>query len=196
MENDITQDILGLIINRAPNSVRGRLIIARFKKYPVDNVREALQSLVDENRLSKSPNFNIENSSYRLKSYENIPIRKYIKVGDTFVPRVLQSDEVLGSLEDINEAIENLADYASSLGKQFASLVEQEREKYWANVITLLGMFIAIFSLIIVSLPRIEIPYYYSFWQVIGLNTAQILPVAVILGLFVFILWLVFRKLN
>jgi hypothetical protein len=51
---------------------------------------------------------------------------------------------------------------------------------------------IAVFSLIIVGLPRIETDTSLGFWEIVSTNAAQLVPVAVVLAIFVVVLrWIV-----
>jgi hypothetical protein len=203
MDQKIKNEIIRLVADRVPNPVFGVIIARRLKQYDVHKVYQAIEELVAEHKLRKLPapaerarSFTTEDFAYELPSDANIPVRRFIRIGDTEVPRVLTSDVAAASLEGINEAIETLSEYSATLEKRFQSLIEKERREYWANLITLFGIFIAIFSFIIVALPRIEVSPSSCFWQVVALNTAQVLPVAFVLVLFVLLLVLLFRKLG
>jgi len=135
----------------------------------------------------------IEYDAYSLKSYENIPIKKDIKVGEILVPRILKTDLIQVTLEDINEQIETLAEFSQSIGDQLSRKFEEEIRKQWGDLIALFGIFVAVFSFILVALPRIEVNITDGFWKIFFINTAQVLPVAIVLSIFVFVLVIIFR---
>jgi polyferredoxin len=116
-----------------------------------------------------------------------------IKIGDTQVPRAIETNYMETILEDVNEAIEVLSEYSDGLENRFSELSKAEMKKYWANLITLFGIFLAIFSLITVALPRIDFPYYYNYKEIFLANSVQVIPVAIVLGIFIVILKLIFR---
>jgi hypothetical protein len=186
-----------LVKDRAPNWVRQSIIVVRLKKYKAEDVRRALKELEDERRIDSLDITGLEEGkpsvAYRLASGESVQIRQTIKVGDIDVPRILRTDVVPISLEDMNEQVERLAEYAASLEDRFSDIVKDERKKHWGNVITLFGLFVAIFSFILVSLPRIAVQPSHGFWQIVSINAAQILPLAIVLFLFVMALKLMFR---
>jgi len=102
MSEGIKNNILVLIASRAPNWVRSEIIIRRISKYNDKDVKTAIDELVSESKLEKiSPSCD----AYRLKSYENIPVNRDIKIGKTSIPRILETELVEVSLEDINEQI-------------------------------------------------------------------------------------------
>ena len=195
---EVKDDILRLVMDRAPNTVRKEIISRHLTEYSDKDVEKALRELVQKGKL-ESPLGHTGDSramvqaGYKLPADMDVPIRMTIQVGDVPIFRILQSDMIQLSLEDINEAIESLARYSETMESRSRELIREERRKYWANLIPLFGIFVAMFSFILISLPRIETSMQYSFWKTLEVNTAQILPVAIILALFVAVLRLVFR---
>lgn len=200
MKEEIKNEVLRFLADRAPNYVRGGIIIRRLNKYNLKEIEEALEELIAEKKVKEplipkdwKPEPGISFRGYSLLTYENIPIRRTIKIGDISVPRILSTDLVQLSLEDINEAIETLSENFVSFGKQYSEKFKEEMNKQWGNLIVIFGIFVAIFSFIIVALPRIKFPPSYSFFQILSANTAQLIPVAIIFAIFVFVLKKLFR---
>jgi tetrahydromethanopterin S-methyltransferase subunit G len=196
MSDAIKDDILKFLADRAPNWVRKEIIKNRLDKYDDEEIESTLGEMVKEKKIIQPPALHgtsTVSQGYALPSYENIPIRRTIKVGNTEVHRVLQSDYIQTSLEDINEAVERLSEYSNSLEDRFQELFKEETKKYWGSIITLFGIFVAVFSLINVALPRLNMPAGQGFWAILWNNTAQVLPVAVILAIFIFVLAKLFR---
>jgi hypothetical protein len=200
--DEIKNDILRFIADRAPNDIGEDIILRHLAaKYSHSEIKEALNELKKESKLSEilipsgiDDKSEVGWPAYSLTSYENIPIRRTIKVGETLVPRVLKSNMVSRSLEDINEAIEMLSEYSASLEKRFTRLVDAEMKKQRANLILLFGIFVAVFSFVIVGLPRITYPPSHTFAQIVLASIAQLIPIALIFAIFIGLLWYLFAK--
>jgi hypothetical protein len=98
------------------------------------------------------------------------------------------------SLEDINNAIESLSEYNKVLSSKFKVEMEKATERYWGSIIGLFGLFVALFSLINLAVPKKELPASYSFRESLLAGIAQSVPIALILGIFVLVLVLLFRR--
>jgi len=197
MKAKVKDLIIKLLTERAPNPVSKTIIENRLNDLETNEVENALGELQKEGRIEnpmqmvgKGP-YAVD--YYKLKSYDGIPIRRTIKIGDIEVNRILRVDSVESSLEDINEAVERLAEYSDSLEDVFHEKYKKETNRYYANIITLFGLFVGVFSLIIVALPRINMPENLSFCNVFLTNVAQILPIALVLAIFIGILAKLFR---
>lgn len=196
--DSIKDRILEIMIRCAPNYVREEIILQQLGEYDSLQVKKALDALVQDSKLEQPYSQDVDRhllqGGYSLPSYENIPIRKTIKIGDSEIFRILMTDLVKLMPEDFNQAIESLSEYAGSLENRFRRLVDEEMKRYYGNLITLFGIFIAIFSLIIVALPRISYRAEYGFWKILLETSAQTLPVALILAIFVLVLVKIFRS--
>ena len=201
MKEEIKNEVLRFLADRAPNDVRGEIIIRRLgKKYDTTAIEDALKELLAQKKLKEplipkewGADSGIMFRGYGLPSYEHIPIRRTIKLGDRFVPRILRTDLVGLSLEDINEAIETLSEHFGFLGEQYTEQFKKEIRKQWGNLIAIFGIFVAIFSFIIVTLPRMNFPAPYHFGNIFLASVAQVLPVALILAIFVLVLLKLFH---
>jgi AcrR family transcriptional regulator len=190
--------ILDLLINRAPNAVRERTIFKYLSRYADETVRNAMQELVAEGAIQIAHhverNTGAELRLYTLSSYQNVPIRRFVRVGDIEVPRLIGAEPMSAFLDDYNEAIESLANYSVTLEERFSQLVEDKLRGYWANIITIFGVFVAVLGFILVGFPKITIDPSLSLWRTFLLNAAQILPLAIVLAIFVCVLHWVIRK--
>jgi hypothetical protein len=197
MVEDAEDAVLRLLTDRAPNSVSELVIRQRLPAFGAETLSEALDHLAGTERVEMQPDprpgLDRPINYYRLKSYQNLPIRHTIKVGDQEIPRVLSVSSPRFLPEDLNEQIERLAEYTDTLEKRFADLVKEEQRGYWANVVTIFGVFVSLLTLIIVGLPKITTDPSLPFWQVVELNFAQLLPVASILAAFVLLLRVLIR---
>ncbi len=189
--------VLKLLTERAPNFVNEHVIRSRLAKYDEDAINEVIEELVRADRIEPQLDERKESGRpvkyYRLKSFENILIRETIKVGEVEVPRILSWAMSRFLPEDYNETIERLAEYTNSLEKRFSDLVKEEQGKYWARIINVFGVFVAILSFILVGLPKIQTDPSLPFWNVFLFNLAQILPLAAVLVLLVIVLRIVIR---
>ncbi len=192
MAKNVERDVLNLIMDRAPNWVRDTIVVARLNKYDAGDVSDALMKLGKENTLDELV-LGGSSHAYRWPEAKTVYVRETITIGNTEVPRILESSEIAMSLEDINEQVERLAEHSDTLEERFSGIVKDERRKYWGNTITLFGLFVAVFSFIMVSLPRIQVGRGLTFSQIFAVNLAQILPLAIVLLLFILVLKLLFR---
>jgi len=195
MKEKVKNDILRFLAGRVPNSVRGEIIVRRLNKYNLKEIEDALKELIAEKKVREpliprewKTEPGILFRGYSLSSYENIPIRRDIQIGNTSVHRILSTEIINLSLEDINEAIETLAEAFATMEKQYSERLKDEINKQWGNLIIIFGIFVAIFSFIIVALKPFEFPKSYSFWEIILASSAHLLPVAAILAIFVLVL--------
>lgn len=120
-----------------------------------------------------------------------MPYDDSIHVGDVEVPRLLDTDKIRA--EDLNEIIESLSRYSESLKSRFHEIVRQETRTYWANIITLFGIFIGLFALILTSIGPSTAPPSPSFQDTFVTNLARVLPVGLVLLAFVVLLKVLFR---
>jgi len=197
MDYSVKDAIIRLLTYKAPNFVREGMLEHHLQKYDKTTLTTAIQELIEEKKIvEKIDPREAAGSPVRylqLASFENIPIRNSIKVGDVEVPRVLSSGGAQFLPEEINEPIEQLASYADQLEGRFAELVKAEQRKYWANVVSIFGVFMAILALVLRGAPQIITDPSLSFMDVVILNLAHILPLAVVLAIFVLVLRLVIR---
>lgn len=196
MSKKVEDAIVALLIDRAPNFVSVNTVVNRVAMGTCEEVLGALESLRERDRIEKLTDpreqTGYPEDFFRLKNLTGIPIRTHIRVGDIDVPR-LMSDSRANLLPEIfNESVERLAEHANSLEKRFNDIVQKELRQYWSSFAGVVGVMIAVFSLIIVGLPRIETDATLGFWDIVLMNTAQLLPIALVLAVFVLALrWVV-----
>ncbi len=196
MKRSSERAIHELLIHRAPNWISEVTIRERLAEFSPEELDEALRMLVDANKVQQETdpqaNIALPRRYFKLSSYELIPIRETIRVGNVEIPRILSSALVKYAPEDFNEAVELLAEHSESLGRQFEESVREQQKRYWANVVGLFGIFASVIALLVTSLPNLKLDTALPFWASVLSNLSVLLPVAVVLGLFVvFARWVI-----
>jgi len=193
----VEDEIVRLLIERAPNAVNEGILRRSLSEYGEAAVTATLEELVQSNRIVEQtdPRTAIGRPLryYQLSSFQGIPIQENIKVGDVEVPRLLSIAGVGYFPEDFNEAVGRLAEHSAGLEKRFGELVRKEQRAYWGNIVSIFGVFVAILAFVLVGMPKITTDPSLAFWEVVKLNGAQLLPLAFILALFVLVLRWVIR---
>ena len=196
MSKKVEDAVLTLLIDRAPNFVSVNTILNRVATGTPEDIRGALESLRERNLVEKLTDpreqTGYPEDFFRLKNLTGVPIRTHIRVGDVDVPRLMSDSRANLLPEVFNESVERLAEYAGSLETRFKDIVQKELRQYWSSFVGIVGVMIAVFSLIIVGLPRIKTDTALGFWEIVWTNAAQLVPIAVVLALFVLVLrWVV-----
>ena len=196
MNSTIENQVILLLHHRAPNTVREDLFINHIIGHDEKSIVDCLETLEKNQRIKKTIDVRKGKAApvnyYELPTYEGIPYRESINVGDVKVDRLLIHSAKRNFPEEFNEAIESLAKYNDSLEERFAELVKKEQRNYWSTIIGVFGIFVAILALIITGLPKIVTNSSMSFWEVVLANFAQLMPISFVLILFILLLrWLV-----
>jgi len=126
-----------------------------------------------------------------LPSYDRLPVREFVSVGGVKVPRLIAQDTARP--EELNIFFEVLARRMFHIETEAERKADEKLKSYWANIVTLFGAFIGVFALITGFLKTVPLEPGSSFMSVLILSTAQVLPLAVILGAFVWLLRLAFK---
>ena len=140
----IEKQIIEILRFRAPNSVVDIIIYDTLRDTDQDKINEALDKLIEKEIIIEKK---IINRSFKLKSYEFDSVRETIQLGDREIPRLINGDQ--SRIEDINYAMESLAEYTNNLEKKFENKLVKQIQSYWLNIITLFAVFIALFSFVI-----------------------------------------------
>lgn len=167
--------IIEILRFRAPNSVVDIIIYDSLRDLNHDQIDESLSKLREMNIITEKK---IINRSFKLKSYESAFIRETIHLGDKEIPRLLNGDQ--SRIEDINYAMESLAEYADKLETKFEKKLNKQIQSYWLSIITIFGVFIALFSFII-KISNQDISSKKSFWITIETGFANLIPLIVLL---------------
>jgi hypothetical protein len=187
--------ILILLLERSPNFVSGFIVRSRLPEYDEATILSALSSLVSDRKINSSTGISASvESYYALTGYSDIPIRRYIRVGDTDIPRVTADTPVIYFPENFNEAVERLAEYSAGIEKRFEETFAKQLRDYWTTLVTVFGVFVAILAFVIVGLPKIAIDSSRNPWDVFVINLVQVIPVALVLAAFVLVLRFVIRS--
>ena len=190
--------ILRVLIDRNPNHVSretiNRLLSKKFDSAQLDEGFKVLcESEKIETSIDPRENSGLPITYYRIKDQSLYPVRPSITLGDMDVPRLLSYASPRYLPETLNEQIELLADYTENLEKRFGKVVEKQPRRYWANLIGIFGALLSVMALVITGLPKITVSSTMTFKEVFLVNSAQVLPVALVLALFVVVLRIVIR---
>jgi hypothetical protein len=198
MTYTVEDAIRKLLTDRAPNLVRESILRGRLSSYDSPAIISALDTLVKNGSIREE--MDMQGSIGRavryfsLPSFSNVAIRESIRIGDSEVPRVLSESSVKYLPENLNETVERMSEFAGGLERRFEEILRKQLREYWATIVTVFGVFVAIIALVTASLPRIATGPSQRFWDVLWLNLAQVIPVALVLALFVIALFLVVRR--
>jgi len=173
--NDIEKRIIEILSYRVPNSVVDLIIYDTLRDLNHDQIDEALSKLLEKNIITETK---VKTRSFKLKNYESIYYRETIHLGDKEIPRLLNQDQ--SRVEDINYAMESLAEYADKLETKFEKKLNKQIQSYWLSIITIFGVFIALFSFII-KISNQEISSEKTFWKTIETGFANLIPLIVLL---------------
>ena len=189
MAESIKTKVHSLFVERAPNHLTVDNLVTLLGGLSTNQIETALNQLIEEGFIVERKG-KIKDD-YALSSYDNIPSKQYINISGVKVPRLLAND--VARPEDVNVFFESLAKKTGALEDDFERRVDEKLKAYWANIIVLFGLFIGVFSLIITFVEKVELKSGETFWNVFLLNSAQVLPLALVLAGFVFLLKKLFK---
>ncbi len=198
MRGKAEDHILKILKDRNPNHIAKETIIRILpKKFSLIQLDDAFKALieseqivskVDPRKVSDSPT-----TYYRMKDPSLYHVRLSTSLGDMDVPRLLSDANPAFLPETLNEQIEMLADYTDNLERRFRKVVEKQQRRYWANLIGIFGALLSVMALVITGLPKITVSSTMTFKEVFLVNSAQVLPIALVLALFVIVLRIIIR---
>jgi hypothetical protein len=188
MENLRTK-IQTTFVERAPNSLTLNNLAKLLQGEDLHAIEKELQKMVSEGVLVERSAG--RNKDYLLTSYSGIPVREFVSVGGVKVPRLLHGDTARP--EDVNIFFEVLARRVLDVELEAERKIDERLKSYWGNIITLFGAFIGVFSLIVGFIKTAQLDKDATFVSVLSVSTAQILPLALVLGGFIWLLKSQFR---
>jgi hypothetical protein len=206
MNNDeLERRVLDEFIKRAPNPLNINLLQKIFDyQFSVNDIETILERLLVARKVVISPGDNILafgpnketiekrrgilKEQGRFPNYEiELDLSRVISNQFRDFEGVKMYRLIIGTPnhpEEVNLALERLYEYTQHLKKLIAS----ERQKYFANVITLFGIFLTLFTIIDFSITKISISTWSNPWEIFWLSLAQVTPLALVLGGFIFLL--------
>ena len=180
----LRNSILTCLVERAPNSLTAANILALLGETDSQTLRKELESMSTDGVVVIRTH--ARNADYMLPSYEGLPVREYVSVSGIKVPRLLANDTARP--EELNIFFEVLARRMLQIESDAERKLDEKLKSYWANVVTLFGAFIGVFALIVGFLKTVPFESGSTFFSVLILSSAQVIPLAVILGAFVWFL--------
>ena len=190
--------ILRILIDRNPNYVSRETVIRILsKKFNPTQLDDAFKALVDCEKIISEVDprklTGLPITYYRIKDPSSYPVRVSLSLGNMDVPRLPCDASPKYLPETLNEQIELLADYTDNLEKRFIKLVEKQQRRYWSNLLVIFGALLSVMALVITGLPKITVSSTMTFKEVFLVNSAQVLPIALVLALFVIVLRIIIR---
>ena len=198
---DLKGQIRSLFYERAPNALVFEHISYAFPDASKDELEKVLSELVREGFLvpknyqnSHYPKFNRSGHHISAKELGEFPVETEIQIGDFKIPRMLDGDIVRA--EDINCIAMSFEKVVTPQIKDVKQQIQRESRSYWGRLITVFGLLVALFSLINVSVK----PIYFSSdlkltpQEMLIQSACNIAPLAIVLGIFLLILWVMFRR--
>lgn len=191
--------VLKFIVDKNPNGVDINLL----KKY-VEGINNGdLDIILSDLEQSKIISIRIfENPtdvSRKRKIIELINKDAYPKtdtmiIGDREFPRFLHGDLV--GAEDMNEVLIALSEYTKSMETRINDIAQDMTKEFWNKLITIFGVMLSIFALIIkFTTYQSNIAFEtFSFWNLLLINSAQLIPTSIVLLFLVITLRLFFKN--
>lgn len=190
MGREIRNDIIKCLSERGPNWVREGIILRDLSIHSADEVKQYLKQLVGEKKIVETVHrieeTDIIVTTYALKSYADSPINSNIEINGVKVPRLMDRD--LARAEDTNVLAEELLKYSKVLDSKIDKAANKYMRKHAANIIALFSLFLALISFITFSFKVITINPEISKSEFLIYNIFQILPPAIVLFVFAFLL--------
>ncbi|MBL0075939.1 MAG: hypothetical protein IPP41_08385 [Rhodocyclaceae bacterium] len=185
----LRNSILTCLVERAPNSLTAANLYGLLDEADPNVLQKELDSMsADKILIART---HARTMDYVLPSYDKLPIREYVSVGGVKVPRLIAQDTARP--EELNIYFEVLARRMLQIETEAEQKSDEKLKAYWANIVTLFGAFIGVFALITGFLKTVPFEAGSTFWSVLILSTAQVIPLAVILGAFVWLLRVLFK---
>lgn len=181
--------ILTCLVERAPNSLTAANLFGLTGGADPHEIQKELDSMVADGSLVARTH--ARTTDYLLPSYEGLPVREYVSVGGVKVPRLIAQDTARP--EELNIFFEVLARRMLQIEAEADRRSDEKLKAHWANIVTLFGAFIGVFALITGFLKTVPLEPSSTFWSVLILSTAQVIPLAIILGAFVWLLRVLFK---
>ena len=185
----LRNSILTCIVERAPNSLTAANIFGLIGGADPHALQKELDTMVGDGTLIVRTN--ARTPDYMLPSYDGLPVREYVSVGGVKVPRLIAQDTARP--EELNIFFEVLARRMLQIEAEAERQSDEKLKTYWANIVTLFGAFIGVFALITGFLKTVPLEPNSTFLSVLILSTAQVIPLAIILGAFVWLLRTLFK---
>lgn len=185
----LRNSILTCVVERAPNSLTAANLYGLLVGPDPNEIQKELDSMVADGALVARTH--ARTTDYLLPSYEGLPVREYVSVGGVKVPRLIAQDTARP--EELNIFFEVLARRMLQIEAEADRKSDEKLKAYWANIVTLFGAFIGVFALITGFLKTVPLEPGSTFSSVLILSTAQVIPLAIILGAFVWLLRVLFK---
>ncbi len=197
----LKEEIQKLFYDRAPNSLVFEHISYAFPKVAEAELKKNLNELVEEGFLNQINYPNLHYPKFHRVGYHisredlgEYPVETEIQVGDFKIPRFLDGD--VGRAEDINTIAMSFEKVIAPQISQVKQQIKNESRKFWGQLITILSIFLTLFTLINVSVkpiyfsPELKLTPYEMLIQ----SICNLTPLAIIFCVFLLVLRRIFRR--
>jgi hypothetical protein len=198
LESQREQRVFDAIVSRAPNSLRLNVLKRLLPDISEERILEALNTLRERDVvvLREHPNTFIPGRvirSYGLADPTKYPMKESISIGGVEFPRAFHGD--MAGAEDLNSFVEAIAQYDATIEKRIGELAASMTRRYWINIATIFALFVAVFALILRASEPLRIDATITPVELLYLKAAELLPLALVLFLFILVLWLLLRRI-
>ena len=193
MSGKVQNLILNQLYYRAPNWVGVPMLLQELSGVATEEeINKGVENLVSNGLLIEEIDLRESKSTpikyLKLASYDGLPVRDTIMVGDTEIHRIIASSSPQYFPEEFNNAVESLAKYNDRLESRFKEIIRKEQAGYWRSIVSVFGIFVAILALVFTSVLKVEKVPSLGFWDNFLFNLAQILPLFIVLLILLLIL--------
>jgi hypothetical protein len=202
-QRDLEEAIVAYVMAKTPNGLQRRHIYNNFNHIDADKVDQAIDNMVEQDRLVKG--FNSSNASLKFKKLldehgneiihlgeytGNEPVNKTTQIGSSHIPRLLDNTRL--AAEDVNQLIEAVAVYQNTVKADLEEEVGKKIDKIYAQMIGIFGVFVSIFAILVISTDKMlrfdpSILDKYSFWDLLIKSTALFIPVGIVIALLILV---------
>lgn len=202
--HNVKSKIIRMLQDKAPDSIRINRLYEIFNKmgYSTGDIEKAIDDLIKEKKiiretpqvsqhLPRDIKLETEKREYiKLKDSTGIAIEASRMVGDSSVIKFLPYTKL--SASELNEVVDVLADEIVELNDNFDKKIQEETSKIYAQMITIFGVFVSIFAIIVISTDKMlrfspDVLSNNDLWSLFLKSAALFLPVGIVIGLLVFI---------
>lgn len=169
----------------------------RLQNFTENDIENCINDLVKESfieidqRCKRIPTVQ---KSWKLTTSDKYPREDFILMGGIKIPRLLGDDGTRA--EDINQNNILIGKFIHQINEELEKKYEQKTYQYWANQITILGIFISVFSFITISGNKLNNDFHCCL-KGLGCfleNLFELVPLALVLFIFVALLKFIIER--
>jgi len=188
---DLKSQLKRFIYTKAPNSLIQEHFEYNFPDVPAGEIQRTLEELVKEEFIvsEEQKNLRVESLSrtaYKYSKPIDFKINKYIEIDGVKLPRLLDLDRARA--EDVNALVLQLDKLISKKISNIDSILHEKKRSHVGSWVGIAGIIITIIALINVSTRTIFVSETMSFFSLMKICFANILPLGIVLLVFTLLL--------